>query len=328
MDSEAPPSSPSPSPGSPRRSIRTRRRRLYRILRARLTTPILTPLLLLPVLPSSQLNLIFQLVPFARSARALLFPVNANAELHAMEMSQWLAYWLLYAGVRLLESTRFRLDSLKEVQHLVRIVPRFLFSSAVAKLSARSTPTLVLSTAASASTSMTVMTRAQQRRQRTQTLAAQLAGTPLRWTLFKSVLLFYAMDEELQGARWILEKLAKPCAAFFTGLEGAAAGSRRASRRAKIGDEDSDSEGQDMARLGERQCERQRRASKRGKAGGKRDVVLGSSTGTGTGTDTGTGTGTAGPEDAAQVGRWPPLPLLFFWRASRYRESSGTTGSC
>lgn len=309
MDSEAaPPSSPSPSPspGSPRRSIRTRRRRLYRILRARLTTPILTSLLLLPILPSSQLNLVFQLVPFFRSARALL---TDNAELHAVE--QWLSYWLLYAGVRLLESTRFRLDSLKEVQHLVRIVPRFLFSSAVARLSARTTPPASTAAAAAASASVVSKsaTRAQQRqrhrRQRTQTLAAQLAGTPLRWTLFKSVLLFYAMDEELQGARWILEKLVKPCAAFFTGLEGAAGGGRMTARRLLKKGGDDESEDQEMAHSPGGPWQRQRGSSTRRETSGKRDVVLGSTT----------GTGTAGPEDAAQVGRWHPSPL-FSWRAS------------
>ena len=308
MDSErAAPSSPSPSPGSPRRSIRTRRRRLYRILRARLTTPILTSLLLLPILPSSQLNLVFQLVPFFRSARALL---TDNAELHAVE--QWLSYWLLYAGVRLLESTRFRLDSLKEVQHLVRIVPRFLFSSAVACLSAPTTPPVSAAAAASASVVSKSATRAQQRprRQRTQTLAAQLAGTPLRWTLFKSVLLFYAMDEELQGARWILEKLVKPCAAFFTGLEGAAGGGRMTARRLLKKGGDDESEDQEMAHSREGPWQRQRGSSTRRETSGKRDVVLGSTT----------GTGTAGPEDAAQVGRWHPSPL-FSWRASQHSQA-------
>ena len=179
---------------------------------------------------------------------------------------------------------------------------------------------------------MSLMTPAQRRRQRTQTLAAQLAGTPLRWTLFKSVLLFYAMDEELQGARWILEKLAKPCAAFFTGLEGAATGGGRASRRATIGEGDSDSdgdgdgEGQGMAGVGDGPRQRQRGASTRGRTSGKRDVVLGSSTGATT------DAGTAGPENAAQAGRWHPFPFsclaLACLTALRASSGSGTLGSC
>jgi hypothetical protein len=51
------------------------------------------------------------------------------------------------------------------------------------------------------------------------TLATQLAGSPARWTVIKALLLFYAMDEELQGARWITEKIVKPFFGFFTSLD-------------------------------------------------------------------------------------------------------------
>ncbi|KAL7008487.1 ligase of succinyl-coa [Cystobasidiomycetes sp. EMM_F5] len=51
------------------------------------------------------------------------------------------------------------------------------------------------------------------------TLATQIAGTATRWTVVKCILLFYAMDNELQGARWILEKLLKPFASFFKSVD-------------------------------------------------------------------------------------------------------------
>lgn len=51
------------------------------------------------------------------------------------------------------------------------------------------------------------------------TLATQLAGSSTRWTVIKAILLFYAMDEELQGARRIMQKVIKPFFGFFTSLE-------------------------------------------------------------------------------------------------------------
>ena len=184
----------------------SRTARLVAILDAHLRTPVLTSLVLLPLLPTEQTNLIFELVPAIRSCRALLSRPNSVKRHHQLaQLQQWLSYWLLYATVRLLESTRFRLDSLREAQHITRILPRFLYS--LLRLPSSTTPRVGAASPPSVSFP------------RTQTLATQLAGTPLRWTIVKCLLLFYAMDEKLQGARWISEKLVKPVAGFFTGLE-------------------------------------------------------------------------------------------------------------
>lgn len=185
-------------------SAMSRTSRLLAILDAHLRTPALTSLVLLPLLPTAQTNLIFELVPAYQSCKALLArPNSARRHAQLAQLQQWLAYWLIYALVRLLELSRFRLDSLREMQHVARVLPRFLYNLI----------RLPSSTASLRAASAGVPPA------RTQTLATQLAGTPLRWTMFKCILLFYAMDVKLQGARWILEKIAKPVAGFFTGLE-------------------------------------------------------------------------------------------------------------
>ena len=182
---------------------------------AHLSTPLLSAALLTPFLPS---NLLFEIVPFYRSARALLSRKKSSLRQQQRQqqhthIQQWLAYWLIYAFVRFLEKTRFNLDNLTSSIHFLGFLnnARLLFRNVLSMLFLTSTsppPRLPF-----------VAPLPLTRPRRSQSLAVQLGGSSTRWTVIKCCLLFYAMDEKLQGARWILEKFVKPFVGFFTGLE-------------------------------------------------------------------------------------------------------------
>ncbi|KAK9897171.1 hypothetical protein P389DRAFT_168907 [Cystobasidium minutum MCA 4210] len=187
-------------------------RRIYSLLVSRLSAPLLTSLLLLPILPSSNKhsNAIFELVPFYKSLKCLLASHTSYARVHEtkyrQDTQQWLSYWTIYSFVRFLEGTRCNVSTSQErkrvLVNLIALLPR-LIRERVSKLFPTSTSSS-LSIPASSTT-----------RSRAMTLATQIAGSSTRWTLLKSILLFYAMDDELQGARRIIKEVVKPVFGFF-----------------------------------------------------------------------------------------------------------------
>lgn len=200
--------------GRPHRKTRKRAPllRLYRLLVSRLSTPLLTSLFLLSWLPSTNRHIVFELIPFYKSLRCLvLTPACASSTpAYRKSIQQWLSYWTVYTFVRFLEATRCNVSTSSQrreaLQNALDRLPRVLgerilrlFSSARRKSNTTVTYTTSLP--------------------RDMTLATQIAGSSTRWTVIKAILLFYAMDEELQGARRIMQKIIKPFFAFFTSLD-------------------------------------------------------------------------------------------------------------
>ena len=194
--------------------------RLWRLTRARLSTPTITSLLLLPILPPSQRNLIFEVLPFYRSLAALLSR-HPHKHLHVKRtaaLQQWLSYWLLYGVLRTCEQTR-----------LIVLPATSSSNSMISKASSAAASTWLAYTRALLSDIASRLPRLSlthssipepvQTPTTPRSLAAQLAGTPMRWTVIKCVILFWAMDEELQGARWLLLKVIKPIVGFFQSME-------------------------------------------------------------------------------------------------------------
>lgn len=187
--------------------------RIYSLLISRLSTPLLTSLLLLPVIPASSThthNATFELVPFYKSLRCLVYasPHTLNAPRYRKDIQQWLSYWTLYSFIRFLEATRCNVSTGEErkkaLLNAIDVLPKLL-KERISKL---------FSTGQGSSSSTI-----NKKLPRPMTLATQIAGSPTRWTIIKAILLFYAMDEELQGARRIMQKIIKPIFGFFTSLD-------------------------------------------------------------------------------------------------------------
>lgn len=194
----------------PRRTTRrkTALSRIRRLLVSRLSGPLLTSLILLPLVPPYQRHAIFELVPFYKSLKCLVLtsPHASKTPKHRRDVQQWLSYWTLYAFVRFLEATRCNVSTgqqrWKTLQNALDRLPRMLGERVVR----------LFSIGAQASSNTATAPR-------DMTLAAQLAGSSTRWTVIKALLLFYAMDEELHGARRIMQKIIKPIFGFFTSLD-------------------------------------------------------------------------------------------------------------
>lgn len=194
--------------------------RILQLVRARLSVPVITSLLLLPILPASQRNLVFEVLPFWRSLSVLLARESATSSARRRrqlaDLQQWLAYWLIYAVLRFCEQTRLAVSrhnrpafiSMHTVKHLVR--------QSLARIQRQSIPPSISTADVTPSPAAAAVALPYQP---VPTLATQIAGTATRWTVVKCILLFYAMDNELQGARWILEKLLKPFASFFKSVD-------------------------------------------------------------------------------------------------------------
>lgn len=200
--------------------------KLYRVLRSRLSTPLVSSLILIPILPSHQRNLLFEVLPFYRSCRALLARGYTSRKAREARYEQWLTYWLLYSLVRFCEETRYNLDTIRLPTHttslatyVVQLARWTVGRLAASRASSRPGRRLEASPSPALPIYPNSPTVPSLYPAKHQTLASQLAGTPRRWTVIKCVLLFYAMDEELQGARWILEKLIKPLVGFFTAID-------------------------------------------------------------------------------------------------------------
>jgi len=223
--------SQSPSRGLPRsprlRPPQSPTEKLYRVLVSRLSTPLLSSLVLVPILPSNRHNLLFEVLPFYKSCKALLERNHSSRKAREAKYQQWLTYWLIYTLVRFCEDTRYNLDSLP-IPSWPKTLSAYLLQwlrwtlghlsshptsrPSMRKPIAATTPTAPPAYRSSLPTPSLYPAKHP-------TLASQLAGTPRRWTIIKCILLFYAMDEELQGARWILEKLVKPFVGFFTSID-------------------------------------------------------------------------------------------------------------
>lgn len=183
---------------------RTPLSKIYHLLVSRLSAPLLASLILLPILPSSNRHLIFELVPFYKTLKCLL-----STPSYASNTQQWLSYWAIYASVRFLEETRCNLSTKlqrREALHnALEKLPRMLGERVLRLLS-------LARRRATSTTPSELLPR-------DMTLATQLAGSSTRWIVIKAILLFYAMDEELQGARRIIQKVIKPFFGFFTSLD-------------------------------------------------------------------------------------------------------------
>lgn len=199
--------------------------RIYKLLASRLSSSLLASLILLPILPSGQKNVVFELIPLYKSLSALLARPHHTRHNHAARrqkrlllLEQWLSYWTIYASLKFLENTRCNISTSQQrwrtLHNIIDILPHILkekIGNLILLYTSRrpvappSPPPTIPSTSHNKSRDMT--------------LATQLAGSPARWTILKCIVLFYSMDEELQGARWILNKIIRPIAGFFTGLD-------------------------------------------------------------------------------------------------------------
>jgi hypothetical protein len=143
-------------------------------------------------------------VPAWESAKTLLS--RKTHRNNKLQLQQWLTYWLLLAGCRVLEKTRLELSlESYSLSTILRSLPHFLLSK--------------ISISPSPSPSSSSPPPAAAVAPRKQSLAVKVAGSPTRWLILKAVLLFFAMDKEIQGANWLLHKVAKPLVAFFTSIE-------------------------------------------------------------------------------------------------------------